>query len=97
MSLSLHVEVVGSHPPLEAKQKDLDAWYHHGMSAYQTDSRIDDYIQTLAFLAAGDLPAGARADACRRPGGEPDHQAYQAALFYAAGQHLRAAGSKGSP
>src|SRR5213080_5619410 len=43
----LHVDVVGSHPPLSAKQKDLDSWYHHGMSAYQTDSRIDDYIQTL--------------------------------------------------
>ncbi len=22
-------------------------WYHHSMSAYQTDSRIDEYIQTL--------------------------------------------------
>lgn len=33
---------------------------HHGMSAYQTDSRIDDYIATLAFLAAGDMPSGAR-------------------------------------
>jgi len=43
----LHVDVVGSHPPLSAKQKDCDSWYHHGMSAYQTDSRIDEYIQTL--------------------------------------------------
>jgi len=25
----------------------LDSWYHHCMSAYQTDSRIDEYIQTL--------------------------------------------------
>jgi hypothetical protein len=32
---------------LATKQKDLDAWDHHGMSAYQTDSRIDDYIATL--------------------------------------------------
>ena len=22
-------------------------WYHHGMSTYQTDARIDDYIRTL--------------------------------------------------
>ena len=42
-----HQRLVGSHPPLSAKQKDLDSWYHHCMSAYQTDSRIDEYIQTL--------------------------------------------------
>ena len=32
---------------LSAKQKSLDAWYYTCMSAYQTDSRIDDYIATL--------------------------------------------------
>src|SRR5436305_7893390 len=31
----------------EKRQKDLDSWYHTSMSAYQTDSRIDDYITTL--------------------------------------------------
>ncbi len=30
-----------------AKQKDLDSCYHACMSAYQTDSRIDEYITTL--------------------------------------------------
>ena len=25
----------------------FDSWYHHSMSAYQTDPRIDEYIQTL--------------------------------------------------
>src|SRR6266566_5506813 len=44
---ALNVEVVGSHPPLSAKQKYLDEWYHTPMSAYQTDSRIDEYIHTL--------------------------------------------------
>ncbi len=29
------------------RQKSFDLWYHHSMSAYQTDSRIDDYIATL--------------------------------------------------
>ena len=66
------------------------------MSAYQTDSRIDDYIQTLAFLVAGDVPPGARAGARRRPGGDRDHQAHQVALFYAAWQYLREASSHGS-
>ena len=42
-----NVDVVGLHPTLSAKQKYLDSWYHHCMSAYQTDSRIDEYIQTL--------------------------------------------------
>ena len=32
---------------LSAKQKSLDSWYYTCMSAYQTDSRIDDYIATL--------------------------------------------------
>jgi hypothetical protein len=41
------VDVVGSHPILSARQKDLDSWYHTFMSAYQTDSRIDEYIATL--------------------------------------------------
>jgi hypothetical protein len=41
------VDVVGSYPPLPAKQKDLDSWYHHGMSSYQTDPRVDEYIQAL--------------------------------------------------
>jgi hypothetical protein len=27
--------------------EELASWYHTGMSAYQTDSRIDEYIQTL--------------------------------------------------
>ena len=44
---SLCLRGFGSSPPALVKQKDLDAWYHHGMSAYQTDSRIDDYIQSL--------------------------------------------------
>src|SRR3989440_1789036 len=47
LATRLHVDVVGSHPPLSARQKDLDSWYHHSMSAYQTDSRIDEYIHTL--------------------------------------------------
>jgi hypothetical protein len=36
-----------SHPTLSAKHTYLDAWYHASMSAYQTDSRIDEYIATL--------------------------------------------------
>ena len=32
---------------LSARQKYLDSWYHHYMSTYQTDSRIDEYIHTL--------------------------------------------------
>ena len=31
----------------KTEQKTLDLCYHHGMSTYQTDSRIDDYIQAL--------------------------------------------------
>ena len=34
-------------PTLSARHTYLDSWYHHSMSAYQTDSRIDDYIATL--------------------------------------------------
>ena len=41
------MDVVGSHPTLSARQKNLDSWYHNFMSAYQTDSRIDEYIGTL--------------------------------------------------
>jgi hypothetical protein len=33
--------------PHSEKLKGLDSWYHHPMSEYQTDSRIDDYIATL--------------------------------------------------
>ena len=44
---ALNVDVVGSNPTLSAKQKYLDEWYHTCMSAYQTDSRIDEYITTL--------------------------------------------------
>jgi len=47
LATRLQVDVVGSHPPLSARQKNLDSWYHHSMSAYQTDSRIDEYIHTL--------------------------------------------------
>src|SRR5437764_7513405 len=47
LATRLHVDVVGSHPTLSAKHTYLDSWYHHCMSAYQTDSRIDDYIATL--------------------------------------------------
>jgi hypothetical protein len=36
-----------SHPTLSAKHTYLDSWYHTSMSTYQTDSRIDEYIQTL--------------------------------------------------
>ncbi len=36
----LHVNVVGSHPTLSAKQKDLDEWYHTSMSAYQYTLRL---------------------------------------------------------
>ncbi|HET8912103.1 MAG TPA: DUF1801 domain-containing protein [Ktedonobacteraceae bacterium] len=32
---------------LSTSQKDLDACYHHDMSIYQTDTRIDEYIETL--------------------------------------------------
>ncbi|HLZ57974.1 MAG TPA: DUF1801 domain-containing protein [Ktedonosporobacter sp.] len=31
-----------------AEQKDGDSWYYQGMSTYQIDPRIDDYIQTLS-------------------------------------------------
>ena len=34
-------------PTLSAKQKCLASWYHHDMTTYQTDARIDDYIHTL--------------------------------------------------
>jgi hypothetical protein len=47
LATCLHVDVVGSTPTLSAKQKGLDAWYHHCMSTYQTDPRIDEYIATL--------------------------------------------------
>jgi hypothetical protein len=47
LATRLHLEVVGSNPTLSAKQKNLDSWYHHCMTAYQTDSRIDEYIHTL--------------------------------------------------
>jgi hypothetical protein len=52
--------LVRKKPTLAAKQKCLDLWYHHGMSPYQTDARIDEYIQTLAFLTAGDVPPSTR-------------------------------------
>ncbi len=42
-----NVDAVGSNPTLSAKHKNLDSWYHISMSAYQTDSRIDEYINTL--------------------------------------------------
>jgi len=33
--------------PVILRQKSFDLWYHHSMSTYQIDSRIDDYIATL--------------------------------------------------
>jgi len=41
----LSIQTPGLIPSTE--QKDGDSWYHQNMSTYQTDSRIDDYIQTL--------------------------------------------------
>ncbi len=32
---------------MSANRKYLDLWYHRSMSEYQTDSRIDEYFQTL--------------------------------------------------
>jgi hypothetical protein len=43
----LLVDFVSSHSTLSAKQRYLESWYHGSMSAYQTDSRIDEYIHTL--------------------------------------------------
>jgi hypothetical protein len=41
------MDVVGSTSPFSARLNSCDVWYHHGMSTYQTDSRINDYIATL--------------------------------------------------
>src|SRR5438128_12253339 len=43
----LNVNVVGSNHPVSARHTYLELWYHHFMSEYQTDARIDDYIATL--------------------------------------------------